>query len=136
MKKPVIIHCRDSFRDTFKLLSEYQGEFPVILHSWTGGNNWTKRFIELDVYFSISGILTYETAKDLKLSVKKIPSNRLLVETDTPYLAPGLYKGQLNKPEFVVETAKQLASLKEMTLEELSEVMVDASICGLRKQHE
>ena len=134
LKKPVIIHCRDSFRDTFELLSEYQGEFPVILHSWTGGNNWTKKFIELDVYFSISGILTYETAKDLKLSVKKIPSNRLLVETDTPYLAPGLYKGQLNKPEFVVETAKQLASLKEMTLEELSEVTIRNTNTILGKQ--
>ena len=124
LNKPVIIHCRDSFKDTFDILKQYIGDFPVILHSWTGGNNWTKKFIDLDVYFSLSGIITYETAKDLKLSVKKIPTNRLLVETDTPYLAPGVYKGQLNKPEYVVETAKQLASLKEMTLEELSEVTI------------
>ena len=124
LRKPIIIHCRDSFKDTFELLSKYKGEFPVILHSWTGGNNWTKKFIELDVYFSLSGILTYETAKDLKLSVKKIPMNRLLLETDTPYLAPGIHKGQLNKPEFIVETAKELASLKEITLNELSELTI------------
>ena len=102
LQKPLIVHCRDSFKDTFDLLSNYEGEFPVILHSWTGGNNWTKKFIELGVYFSFSGILTYETAKDLKLSVKKVPINRLLLETDTPYLAPGKYKGQNNKPEFIV----------------------------------
>lgn len=124
LRKPIIIHCRDSFKDTFELLSKYEGEFPIILHSWTGGNNWTKKFIELDVYFSLSGILTYETAKDLKLSVKKIPMNRLLLETDTPYLAPGIHKGQLNKPEFIVETAKELASLKAITLNELSELTI------------
>lgn len=125
LQKPLIVHCRDSFKDTFDLLSNYEGEFPVILHSWTGGNNWTKKFIELGVYFSFSGILTYETAKDLKLSVKKIPINRLLLETDTPYLAPGKYKGQNNKPEFIVETAKQLAMLKDMTLEDLSSITIE-----------
>ena len=70
--KPVIIHCRDSFKDTYEIIAKYSGEFPVILHSWTGGNKWTKKFIELGVYFSLSGILTYETAKDLNLSVRKI----------------------------------------------------------------
>ena len=122
--KPIIIHCRDSFKDTHLLLSKFSGEFPIILHSWTGGNNWTKKFIELGVYFSISGILTYETAKDLKLSVKKIPTDRLLLETDTPYLAPGIYKGENNKPEYIVETAKHLAQLKEITLQELSDITI------------
>ena len=123
-RKPIIIHCRDSFSDTYDLIKNYADDFPVILHSWTGGNKWTKKFIELGVYFSLSGILTYETAKDLKLSVKQIPTNRLLVETDTPYLAPGQYKGQNNKPEFIVETAKKLAELKEMTLQDLSSITI------------
>ena len=122
--KPVIIHCRDSFKDTYEIIAKYSGEFPVILHSWTGGNKWTKKFIELGVYFSLSGILTYETAKDLNLSVKKIPLDRLLLETDTPYLAPGIHKCKNNKPEYIVETAKHLAQLRDITLQELSDITI------------
>ena len=84
LDKPIIIHCRDSFQDTYDLLVEFNNSSPIILHSWTGGRKWTKRFRELDVYFSISGIVTYETAKDLQLSVKEIPMNLSLIHISEP----------------------------------------------------
>ncbi len=119
-KKPIILHCRDSFEDLYNLVQEYQGEFPIILHSWTGGKKWTKRYLDLDIYFSISGIVTYDTAKDLQLSVEQIPLERLLLETDTPYLTPIPKRGEDNQPGYVFYTAQKVADLKGVSLEELS----------------
>ena len=122
--KPIIIHCRDSFQDTYDLLVEFNNSSPIILHSWTGGRKWTKRFRELDVYFSISGIVTYETAKDLQLSVQEIPINRLLLETDTPYLTPMPLKGQDNRPNFIEHTASKISSLLDIDENKLSEITI------------
>ena len=119
-KKPIIIHCRDSFEDIHSLISQYHGEFPIILHSWTGGKKWTKKFLDLDIYFSISGIVTYETAKDLQLSVEEIPIERMLLETDTPYLTPVPKRGEDNQPSYVSYTANKVADIKGVSLDELS----------------
>ena len=119
-KKPIIIHCRDSFEDIHNLISQYDGEFPIILHSWTGGKKWTKKFLDLDIYFSISGIVTYETAKDLQLAVEIIPIERMLLETDTPYLAPEPKRGKDNQPSYVSYTANKVADIKGISLDELS----------------
>ena len=127
LNKPIIIHCRDSFQETYDLLVEYDNSSPAILHSWTGGRKWTKRFRELDVYFSISGIVTYETAKDLQLSVQEIPMNRLLLETDTPYLTPSPVKGKDNRPNFIEHTASKISSLLEIDNKILSEITIENS---------
>ena len=119
-KKPIIIHCRDSFEDIYNLISQYDGEFPIILHSWTGGKKWTKKFLDLDIYFSISGIVTYETAKDLQLAVEVIPVERMLLETDTPYLTPEPKRGKDNQPSYVSYTANKVADIKGISLDELS----------------
>ena len=119
-KKPIIIHCRDSFEDIHSLISQYHGEFPIILHSWTGGKKWTKKFLDLDIYCSISGIVTYETAKDLQLSVEEIPIERMLLETDTPYLTPVPKRGEDNQPSYVSYTANKVADIKGVSLDELS----------------
>ena len=124
LNKPIIIHCRDSFQDTYDLLVEFNNPSSVILHSWTGGRKWTKRFRELGVYFSISGIVTYETAKDLQLSVQEIPINRLLLETDTPYLTPMPLKGQDNRPNFIEHTASKISSLLDIDENKLSEITI------------
>ena len=119
-KKPIIIHCRDSFEDIHNLISQYDGDFPIILHSWTGGKKWTKKFLDLDIYFSISGIVTYETAKDLQLAVEVIPVERMLLETDTPYLTPEPKRGKDNQPSYVSYTARKVADIKSISLDELS----------------
>ncbi len=96
LKKPIIIHCRDSFEDVYKLVKEYEGDFPIILHSWTGGKKWTRRYLEL------------------------VPLEKLLLETDTPYLTPVPKRGEDNQPGFVSYTAKKVAEIKGVELRELS----------------
>ena len=122
LSKPVIVHCRDSFSDIYKILSERDNNNKIILHSWTGGNKWTKKFAELGVYFSISGIVTYDTAQDLQLAVNNIPLDKILIETDIPYLAPVPYKGQTNKPSYIMYTAEKISKILEMSLDEFSEL--------------
>ena len=94
------------------------------MHSWTGGNNWTKKFIELGVYFSISGIVTYDTAHDLQAAVKNIPIDKILLETDVPYLAPQPFKGKRNNPTYIKYTAAKLAELVDLTPSELSKITI------------
>ena len=124
MNKPIILHCRDSFSDMYVLLSSSTKSNKIILHSWTGGNNWTKKFVELDCYFSISGIVTYSTAHDLHQSVKHIPTDRLLLETDVPYLAPEPYKGMKNIPSNIMYTAQKLSELLSISPKELSDITI------------
>ena len=90
------------------------------MHSWTGGKKWTKKFLDLDIYFSISGIVTYETAKDLQLSVEEIPIERMLLETDTPYLTPVPKRGEDNQPSYVSYTENKVSDIKGVSLDELS----------------
>ena len=124
LNKPLIVHCRDSFSDVFDTLSSKDTTNPIILHSWTGGNKWTKKFIELGVYFSISGIVTYDTAHDLQAAVKNIPIDKLLLETDVPYLAPQPFKGKRNNPTYIKYTAAKLAELVDLTPSELSKITI------------
>ena len=124
LNKPLIIHCRDAFSDVFDILSSNDSNNPIILHSWTGGNKWTKRFVELGVYFSISGIITYDTAHDLQAAVTKIPRDRLLLETDVPYLAPQPFKGKRNNPTYIKYTGAKVAELIDLTPKELSKITI------------
>ena len=124
LNKPLIVHCRDSFSDVFDTLSSKNTTNPIILHSWTGGNNWTKKFIELGVYFSISGIVTYDTAHDLQAAVKNIPIDKILLETDVPYLAPQPFKGKRNNPTYIQYTGAKLAELLGLAPNELSKITI------------
>ncbi len=124
LNKPLIIHCRDSFSDVFDILSNKNLNNPIILHSWTGGNKWTKKFVELGVYFSISGIITYDTAHDLQAAVTKIPTDKLLLETDVPYLAPQPFKGKRNNPTYIKYTGAKVAELIDLTPNELSKITI------------
>ena len=124
LNKPLIIHCRDSFSDVYNTLNQKDTTNPIILHSWTGGNKWTKKFIDLDVYFSISGIVTYDTAHDLQAAVKKIPKDKILLETDVPYLAPEPFKGKRNNPTYIKHTGAKLAELLGLTPNDLSKITI------------
>ena len=124
LNKPLIVHCRDSFSDVFDTLSSKDTTNPIILHSWTGGNKWTKKFIELGVYFSISGIVTYDTAHDLQAAVKNIPIDKILLETDVPYLAPQPFKGKRNNPTYIQYTGAKLAELLGLAPNELSKITI------------
>ena len=108
---PLIIHTREADEKTCEILeSEYKnGSFPGIIHCFTAGANLAKRVIDLGFYISLSGIVTFKNASDLRETIKKIPLDRIIVETDSPYLSPEPLRGKRNEPSHVLHTAKYLA---------------------------
>lgn len=120
--KPIIIHCRDAFRDIFAILEEADIGEHAVLHCWTGGTRWTKRFAELGVTFSYSGTLTYSGDETLRLGARFAPRERTMVETDSPYLTPEPLRGQSNEPANVPLTGAVLAEVWGLPLEEVAEL--------------
>jgi TatD DNase family protein len=124
---PLVIHARDADADIAAILEEeiQQGWFPAVLHCFTGGPELARRGLELGLYVSFSGIVTFKKSDALRDIAKAVPLDRLLVETDAPYLAPGKYRGQRNEPAYVVETAKELARVKGLSPERLAEATTE-----------
>lgn len=122
---PVVIHCRDAFQDFFSILDqEYRPHgvhLPGVLHCFTGTIDEAKAVIDRGWYLSLSGIVTYKKSEDLRAVAAIVPLNRLLLETDTPYLAPQAKRGQKNQPAYLVETASVVASVKGVDLKTLAE---------------
>ncbi|WP_324827385.1 TatD family hydrolase [Qipengyuania zhejiangensis] len=119
---PVIIHTRDAEDDTLDILVDEAGKgaFPALIHCFTASPEFGSRVIELGLSISISGIVTFKNAKDLQEFAKEIPQDRLLVETDSPFLAPVPHRGKSCEPGFVRDTAAFLAQLRDEPLEELA----------------
>ena len=122
--KPLIIHTRDSFEETFQVLSEYK-DLTVILHCFTGTSDWVYKFNTLShrIYFSFSGIITFNNAVSIQETVKIVPENQLLVETDAPYLAPVPHRGQQNTPLFLLYTINKVAELRQIDIQKLTEIL-------------
>ena len=97
------------------------GEFPALLHCYTSGEGLAKRAAKLGLYFSLSGIITFKNASELREIAKNLPDERLMIETDCPYLAPVPYRGRRNEPAFVPHVAETLAELKGWSLEDTAE---------------
>jgi TatD DNase family protein len=119
---PLVIHAREADADVAKILTEETGKgaFPAVLHCFTGGRDLAMTAIELGLSISFTGILTFKNSQDLRDIARELPADRILVETDAPYLAPGPYRGKRNEPAYVVETAKVLAQLRGVSPEELA----------------
>ncbi|MGA1047293.1 MAG: TatD family hydrolase [Minisyncoccia bacterium] len=122
--KPVIIHTRDSFEDTYRILSEYK-DLIIILHCFTGDPYWVNQFYNLQhiVYFSFSGIITFKNTVSIQESVKVVPISRLLVETDSPYLAPVPHRGAQNTPLFLKYNIDQISILRSIESQELTQIL-------------
>ena len=120
LDKPVIIHCRDAFRDVYEMLEQAALGDRAVLHCWTGGPKWTKRFDELDVTFSFAGPVTYATADTLRLGVAVAPPDRSMVETDSPYLTPEPLRGIDNEPANVGLTGSKLAEIWGLSTDEVA----------------
>lgn len=117
---PLIVHTRDAEKDTIDALKTIgQGKVRGVIHCFSGSAWLRDQALELGFYISASGILTFKKAEDIREHLKGVPLDRLLVETDSPYLAPEPYRGKPNEPAFVVEIAKRLAQLKDISFEEL-----------------
>ena len=116
--KPVVVHCRDAFADVHDIL-ERTGYGPrTVLHCWTGGRRWTRRFLALGVVFSFAGPLTYPTGETIRLAAELVPPDRAMVETDTPYLSPEPHRGEPNEPAWIAHTGEVLASVWGIGVEE------------------
>lgn len=121
--KPLIIHTRDAKHDTLDLLRKYKDpKTEGVLHCFTETWDMAKQAIDLGMYISISGIVTFRTATELQEVVKKIPLDKLLIETDSPWLAPVPYRGKQNQPGYVREVAEFIADLKGVSVDELAKV--------------
>lgn len=111
LDKPVIVHCRDAFAEIHDIL-EATGAGPrSVMHCWTGGRKWTRRFLELGVVFSFAGPITFDTGETLRLAAELVPPDRAMVETDTPYLAPPPHRGEPNEPAWVALVGRALAGV-------------------------
>ncbi|HHC08146.1 MAG TPA: TatD family deoxyribonuclease [Actinobacteria bacterium] len=118
--KPVVVHCRDAFAEVYEVLADAEPGPWVVLHSWTGGRRWTRRFAELGVTFSFSGIVTYPTAGSLREAVDLVDPASALVETDTPYLTPEPRRRDRNEPRNVVAVGEVLADLWGLDVAEVA----------------
>src|SRR5664279_175036 len=119
---PLVIHAREADADMARILKEEtgQGAFPAVLHCFTGGRDLAFAAIDLGHYVSFTGILTFKNSQALRDIAAALPAERILVETDAPYLAPLPHRGKRNEPSYVVETAKVLASARGVSLEEIT----------------
>ena len=120
---PLVVHTRDAEEDTAEILTREVGKGGItgVLHCFTGSADLARKGLELGFYVSISGIVTFKNARDLQDTAKAIPLDRLLVETDSPFLAPVPHRGQTCEPAFVADTAAFLAELRSEPLDQLAE---------------
>ncbi|NVD27888.1 TatD family hydrolase [Parasphingorhabdus flavimaris] len=111
---PIIVHTRDAEADTAAIMAEEmeQGAYSGVIHCFTASEEFAQKALALGFYISISGIVTFKNAKDLKETAAKLPADRLLVETDAPFLAPVPHRGKTGEPAFVADTARYLAELR------------------------
>ena len=119
---PLVIHAREADADVAKILREETGKgaFPAVLHCFTGGRELAFAGIELGLYVSFTGILTYKKTDELRAIARDLPADRVLVETDAPYLAPGKFRGKRCEPAYVTETAKVLAEVRGVSEVEIA----------------
>lgn len=124
---PLVIHTREADEDCGRILEEEmaEGSFRAVLHCYTGGRELAMKAIALGLYVGFTGILTFKKSQALRDLAAELPADRILVETDAPYLAPGKFRGKRNEPSYVVETAKVLAETRGVSLEEISRQTTD-----------
>ncbi|NJK37194.1 MAG: TatD family hydrolase [Oscillatoriales cyanobacterium RM2_1_1] len=122
LNKPVIIHCRDaaeSMRDLLRRFHANHGTIRGVMHCWSGDSNETQWFLDLGFYISFSGVVTFKSAIAVQQSAQIVPHDRLLVETDCPFLAPVPKRGKRNEPAYVYYVAQKLAEIRQISLAEL-----------------
>ena len=128
MGKPLIVHCRDAFRQIYEVLAKEGAGWWVVLHCWTGGPKWSKRFVELGVTFSFAGPVTFETGDTVRRGAAVVPPAQAMVETDTPYLAPVPHRGEPNEPAHVSLVGAALGRVWGMDSAEVARLTSDRAV--------
>ena len=118
---PVIVHSRNAENDTYDILKNENknSNLKVLIHCFTGSKNFAKKIVDLGFYISVSGIITFKNSTELMDTVSYIPTDRLLVETDSPYLAPVPYRGKSNEPSYIKHTVEKLSHLKKIPINDI-----------------
>ena len=121
---PTIVHSRNAEDDTFELINDEikRPNLKVLIHCFTGSLKFAKKLLDLGCFISLSGIITFKNSSDLVNTVKYIPMDRLLVETDSPYLSPVPFRGKINEPSFLKFTVKKLAEIKKISQDEVEKI--------------
>ena len=130
---PVIIHCRDAAAILKEVLTDFwqkEGSVKGVMHCWGGNEEETQWFLDLGFYISYSGIVTFKNAKQVQAAAKTVPSDRLLIETDCPFLAPVPNRGKTNEPSYVLHVAEQIARLRQTSTEAIAKTTT-ANACRL-----
>ncbi len=130
---PVIIHCRNAAAKLNEVLTDFwqrEGSVKGVMHCWGGNETETQWFLDLGFYISYSGIVTFKNAKQVQMAAKVVPSDRLLIETDCPFLAPVPFRGKTNEPSYVLHVAEQIAQLRQTPLEQIAQ-QTTANACRL-----
>lgn len=110
---PISVHCREALDDIYPILKKYHvGDFGGVMHSFAGNPEWAQKFLDLGMELSYSGVVTFGSAEDVRASAKITPDDRIMVETDAPYLTPKPYRGKMNEPAFTYFTVLGLAKLR------------------------
>ena len=126
LKKPIIVHSRNAENETFEILNSYKSKnLKILMHCFTGSLEFSKKLLTLNSYFSASGIITFNNSTELQNTFKTIPMDKLLIETDSPFLAPVPMRGKKNEPSFIKYTLEKLSLIKETTAIELSKITTD-----------
>ena len=120
---PIIVHSRNAEDDTFKILNEYrEHNTKILMHCFTGSKKFSEKLLTLNSYFSASGIITFKNSIDLQETFRSLPIDKVLIETDSPYLAPVPNRGKKNEPSFIDYTANKPADIKSITKSKLIEI--------------
>lgn len=127
MQLPLIVHTRDADVDTLDILQDEmkKGAFPGLIHCFSASDDFARQAVEMGLYISISGIVTFKKADALRDAIRDVPLDRLLVETDAPYLAPVPFRGKPNEPAYTRHTAEKLAEIKGVSFDELDKASTD-----------
>ena len=126
LSRPLIIHSRNAEKETFDILNSYKNSnLKILMHCFTGSLEFSKKLLLLNAFFSASGIITFKNSIDLQNTFKTIPLKKLLIETDSPFLAPIPMRGKKNEPSFIKFTLDKLSTLKEISVEQMSDITTD-----------
>ena len=123
---PLIVHSRNAEVDTFNILNNYKNSnLKILMHCFTGSYGFAKKLLDLNCYFSASGIINFKNSSDLRETFAYIPNEKLIIETDSPFLAPTPMRGKKNEPSFIKFTLQKLAEIKKMKEENMDKVTTD-----------
>lgn len=137
MNIPITVHNRESTEDVYRILKEENiQDVGGIMHSFNLDPEWMDRFLDLNMHISFSGVLTFKKALEVKESAKLVPLDRVLIETDAPYLSPQPHRGKRNEPSYVRFVAEELATLRDMSFDEVAKITTENAnrLFGLMKE--